>query len=395
MIRPLVPCAILAILGAVPALPQAPAGGSRADSHLQQANEFLKSGKPDLAFSEFKEILKLDPHNVGAHNGLGTLLYFRGDYEKSAAELRATLKIDPTLVKTQTLLGMCEKRIGQTAQARADLEKAFPKLREEKLRVQSGMELIEIYYGAGDLDKAASVAVVLNQLRPADPDILYTLHQIHSRQADEDLLGIAMAAPGSARMHQVMAGEMVRQGDIEGAIRHYREALRIDPKIPGLHFELAEALTESSSPSDQEQAEPEYRASLALNPFDEKSQCRLGKIASGKGDLSGAYAHYSQALELQPDDPEANLNLGKILVSMDQPAKARPLLERAVRLEPFDAVARFRLGTVYRQLGRSEDSRRELAEFQRLKQMKDRLREIYKEMRLQTKPDPVDADVPQ
>ena len=386
---------VLGFVGSLPGFSQSSPGDSRANSHLQQANDFLKAGKPELALGEFKEVLKLEPNNAEAHNGLGTLLYFQGDYPASAPELRAALKLSPALVKTEALLGMCEKRIGQTDRARADLEKAFPKLREEKLRIQGGMELIEIYYGADDLDKAASVAVVLKQLRPADPDILYTLHQIHSRQADEDLLGMAMAAPKSARMHQIMAGEMVRQGNIEGAIQHYREALKIDPKLPGLHFELAEALTGSSSPSDQGQAELEYKASLEQSPFDEKSECRLGKIAAGRGDLKSAYAHYSRALDLQPDDSEANLDLGKILVSMDQPAKAAPLFERAVRLEPFDAVAHFRLGTVYRQLGRSEDSRRELAEFQRLKQMKDQLREIYKEMRLQTRPEQVDADVPQ
>jgi Flp pilus assembly protein TadD len=385
----------LGLLGGFAAFPQAGPGAAQVQSHLRQAQEFLKTEKPDLAINEFRAVLQLDSGNVDAHNGLGTLLYFRGDYQSSASELRTALKSNPSLWKTQTLLGMCEKRMGQSERARADLEKAFPKLQEEKLRVESGMELIEIYYASQDLDKAAYIVTVLKQLKPGDPEILYTAHRIHSDQSDEDMLGLAMLAPQSARMHQLMAAEMVRQGNTEGAVRNYREALRIDGRLPGLHFELAEVLNGSSSPSDQEQAESEYRASLTQNPFDEKSECRLGAIASRRGDLQGAYDRYSRALELQPDDPEANLDLGKILTSMGQAGKALPYLERAVRLEPFDAVARFRLGSVYRQLGRSEDSRRELAEFQRLKQMKEQLKEIYKEMRLKTKPQTLDADIPQ
>ncbi len=388
-------CAVLGFLCGPPAFSQTGSLSPRVVSHLRQAQEFLQTGKPDLAIVEFQEVLKIEPDNSIARNGLGTLLYFRGDYERSAPELRAALKSNPAQWKTQTLLGMCEKRMGQTARARADLEKAFPKLQEEKLRVETGLELIEIYYASRDLDKAASIVGVLKQLRPSDPEILYTAHRIHSEQADEDLLGIAMVAPKSAWMHQLIALEMARQGDTEGAIRHYREALKIAPSLPGLHFELAEVLSRSASPSDKEQAEQEYRASLAQNPFDEKSACRLGRLAAGRGDLSGAYAYDSRALELQPDDPEANLDLGKILTAMNQPAKATPFLERAVQLEPFDAVARFRLGTVYRQLGRAADSQRELAEFQRLKQMKEQLREVFKEMRLQPKPEQVDADVPQ
>ena len=59
---------------------------------------------------------------------------------------------------------MSEKRIGQPANAQIDLEKAFAQLTDEKIRIQTGMELIELYYGAGALDKAAAVVSVLRQL---------------------------------------------------------------------------------------------------------------------------------------------------------------------------------------------------------------------------------------
>ncbi len=373
---------------------QSASGPPQIQTHLRQAQEFLRNNKPDLAVPEFRAVLALDPNNVTARSDLGTLLYFQGDYEKAAVELRAALKTNPSLWKTQTLLGMCEKRTGHMESARGDLEKAFPQLQEEKLRLEAGMELIGIYYASGDLDKAAAVVGILRRLRPADAGILYAAHRIYSEQADEAMLGVSMLAPNSAWMHQLMAHEMVRQGDTEGAIAHYREALRIDPRSPGLHFELAEALSVSSPSADPQQAEKEYQSALEQNPFDEKSECRLARIALGRSDLKDAFARYSRALELQPDDPEANLGLGRVLLSMEQPKKAQPLMENAVRLDPSDPVAHFRLGSLYRQMGRSEDAARELAEFQRLKQMKGRLGDVYKEMRLQTKPRQSEADIP-
>jgi hypothetical protein len=57
-------------------------------------------------------------------------------------------------------------------------------------------------------------------------------------------------------------------------------------------------------------------------------------------------------------------------------------------------VVHYHLGTLYRKMGRSDDARRELAEFQRLKHLKEQMREVYKEMRLQTKPDREEADLP-
>ena len=390
-------CALVcfALLG-LPAFSQSTTSSSeQIQTHSRRAQEYLRTNKPDLAIGEFKAILNLEPDNIVALGDLGTLLYFRGDFQEAAKNLRAVVKSQPTLWKTVMLLGMCEKRLGNLAAARIDLEHAFPQLVEEKLRIQAGMELTELYYASRDLDKAADTLSVLRALSPDDPAILYTAHRIYSEQADEATLDIALAAPKSAWMHELIAEEMIKQGNNESAIMHYREALKIDDRIPGLHFELAEALSNSSSAADKQQTEKEYETALAQNPFDEKSECALGRIALGRSDLKTAFSYYSRALELQPDDPDANLGLGKVLLSMNEPQKAQPLLEKASRLEPSDAVAHYHLGTLYRKIGRNEDARRELAEFQRLKHVKEQMREVYKEMRLQTKPDQEEAAIPQ
>jgi len=379
-------CAGICIWLAVtpPAFSQsAPGKQQQIDSHSRQAQEFLRQGKPDLAAGEFNAILKLDPNNVDAHANLGVAFFFKGDYAKAAPQLRTAVKLRPSLWKIQALLGLSEKRLGQTAVAQADLEQSFPQLQEEKLRIQTGMELIEIYYAAGHLDKAAGVAGILRQIAPTDTDILYTAYRIYSDLAGESMLTMAMLAPKSARMHQIMAQEMARQGNTEGAIAHYREAIKMDPRLPGLRFELAEALNLSASVSDQEQVEKEYQAALSDNPFDGKAECRLGEIALRASDLESALKHYKRGLELQPNDAEASLGVGKTLSQMHRQTEAEPYLKRAAQLEPFTAVTHYRLSLVYRAAGRTAEAQKELAEFQRLKDMKERLKQVYQEMRLQ------------
>ncbi|MGI8962245.1 MAG: tetratricopeptide repeat protein [Bryobacteraceae bacterium] len=371
------------LIAVLPAFCQSSPSTDQVQLHSRQAQEYLKSNKPDLAAREFSAIVTLDPNNVDARGNLGVLLFFQGDFANAAQQLRAALQLQPTLWKVQALLGMCEKRIGQTVNAQLDLEKSFAQLTEEKIRVQTGMELIELYYGAGALDKATAVVSVLRQLKPTDVDILYTAHRIYLDLADESMLSITMLAPDSARMHQLMAHEAARQGNTEGAIAQYRQALKIDPKIPGLHFELAEALSGSKQPSDREAVEREYKAALAANPFDEKSECRLGDIAARQSDLKAAAAHYSRALELQPNDADANLGLAKTLISTNQPEKAISLLRHAAQLEPFNATIHYHLSVLYRKAGRTDDAHRELAEFRRLTEMKTRLDQVYQAMRLQ------------
>ncbi|MGA8676145.1 MAG: hypothetical protein WB621_13080, partial [Candidatus Acidiferrales bacterium] len=52
-----------------------------------------------------------------------------------------------------------------------------------------------------------------------------------------------------------------------------------------------------------------------------------------------------------------------------------------IQLDPTSAAAHFRLSTVYRELGRPEDAKHELDEYQKYKGMKEKLEQIYREMR--------------
>jgi cytochrome c-type biogenesis protein CcmH/NrfG len=176
---------------------------------------------------------------------------------------------------------------------------------------------------------------------------------------------------------------LAKHGNTAEAIENYRAALKIDPRLPGLHFEIAEMLNSQATAESQQEAENEYKAALEINPLDEQSECRLGDIAARGNDLKEAYELYARAVQLQPDDPEASIGLAKVLMSMDQPEKAEPLLKHTLHLDPTSAVAHFRLSTVYRQMGRTADAKHELEEYQRYKDMKEKLREIYHEMRLE------------
>src|ERR1039458_4218033 len=169
------------------------------ESHTRKSSELLKENRPDLAVPEFRAIIAIDPKNVDAHGNLGAVLFFQGAYADAIPQLRAALKLRPTLWKTQALLGIGEKRTGDIDAARRDLEKAFPNLPEEKIRIETGMKLIELYSGTGDLDKAASTVSVLRKLEPTDAAILYSAYRIYSDLANESLLTLSVVDPKSAR----------------------------------------------------------------------------------------------------------------------------------------------------------------------------------------------------
>jgi tetratricopeptide (TPR) repeat protein len=384
---------LLLSLAAIPSFPQA--ASSRQQQlrlHTRLAQQYLQEQKPDLAVPELKAIIALDPRNIDARGNLGVLLFFRGDYTEAVRQLRAALKLQPGLWKIQALLGLAERRTGKESEGRQDLEAAFPHLQDEKIKMEVGNALIESYSSTGDLDSAAATVAAMLKLDPTNANLLYTAYRLHSDLTDQAMVTLALVAPDSAQMHQAMAHELARHDEKAAAIANYEAAIKINPQLPGLHFELGEMLYNSEDPTLQAQAEAEYKTALALNPSDEKAESRLGDVAAKRGDLKAASDDYSHALQLDPKDADVETDLAKVLLSMNQPQAAQKLLEQSVQIDPTNYVAHYRLSTLYRTQGRVEDAKRELAQYQKYKDMKEKLGNIFHQMRVETDKVPTDRD---
>ena len=354
--------------------------------------QHLGQQRPDLAMPELQKLVDLDPENVNAHANLGVLLFFHKDYKSAIPQLQAAIKLQPDLWKVRALLGMAEERTADFKNAQSDLEAAFPSIQDPKLKVQVGLELVGIYTGSSDLDDAATVISQLRKAYPDNAEVLYAAYRTYSDLSGESMISLSLIAPDSAQMHQVIAHEEIKEGNTNAAVAQFRKAIEIDPHLPSIHYELAELLNTSQDAAVKNEAEKEYRAAVAENPGDEKAESRLGEIDARNGNTSQAFEEYSRAVALQPADADAKLGLAKILIEMNQPDKAQAVLEDTVKLEPTNAIAHYRLGTIYRQKGRMADAKREVELYKKYKDMKEKLRAVYKD--LQVQPSEIHPDEP-
>lgn len=203
---------------------------------------------------------------------------------------------------------------------------------------------------------------------------------------DQTLLALMVTAPDSAEAHLIMAGELSRQGDRANSIAQYREAIRLAPALPGVHFLLAEELRTSPDPAENVLAEDEYKAALKVNPYDELAWRQLGGVLTAKGDFKAAEEHYRKALALQPVDSEAKTGLAIVLISTSRSDKAIALLEDALKDDPTNMVAHFRLSGLYRRAGRATDADRELEAFHHYQNLKDKLGKVFKQLAAPNRP---------
>jgi tetratricopeptide (TPR) repeat protein len=352
-----------------------------AQLHEKKAQEYLNQKQPKLAIPEFKAVLAADPNNLNALANLGVLLYFEQDYAGAAPYLKKAVAKQPDLAKIRALLGLAEKSLGQIAEARADLEVAVPQLAEPKIRVDAGLALIEIYAASQELDNAAAIVSLLQQVAPTDTRVLYTAYRIHSDLAGEAMLDLSLVAPESGQMHQAMAHELYRARDLGGTISNLRKAVAADQNLPGIHYELAEALHNSPDPKVRDQAEQEYKLAVIANGHEVKALSRLGDIAMDRNDLDGAMKLYQQALAVAPNETDASIGLAHVYTEKGQPEAALPLLQGVINIDPTNILAHYRLSSAYRELKRPEDAKRELEAYQKYKDIKEKMRAIYKEMR--------------
>ncbi|HEV2326226.1 MAG TPA: tetratricopeptide repeat protein [Terracidiphilus sp.] len=355
---------------------------SQIAEHSRLAEQYLQEKRPDLAIPEFQKVVALDPNNVDARGNLGVLLFFRGNYKDAVPQLRTVVKLQPELWKLQALLGLGEGRLGDSAASQTDLEAAFPHLMGEKIQREVGEALIGDYTAKEELEKAAAVVSTLLAADSTDKSLLYMSYRIYSDLAGRSMLTLALVAPESAEMHQVMARELARQNHNAEAIANYRAAIKLNPKLAGLYTELGDLLLNSEDMAQQAEAGDEFKAALALNPNDERAELELGMVEARKGNIKAAYADYSRAIELNPNDGDACTEMAMTLMTMNQTEKAQQMFERAVQIDPTNDVAHYRLATLYRKAGKIDAAKEQVQLYLKYKQMKDKMEKIFDDMRL-------------
>ena len=354
---------------------------SEIEQHYAKAQAALHANQDAVAEKEFREILRLDPRSASAHANLGVIAFSQKDFVRSSQEFRSALSLQPNLWNAKAFLGMSELRLGHRDAARIPLEESFAHLQDDHVKSEVGIDLVNLDYQSGDLDRAVDVVRALLRIQPSSAAATYAAYRTYSDLAARSLSSLAATAPDSVEMHQVLAQAAASQDDFRGAIAQYRKALESSPQSPEIHFELGQMILSSSqTESSREEAEKEFKLSLAEDPDNAYDHYMLGEIAWLRSKPEDALASYQRALSIDPGFVDARIAAGKALTTLDRPAEALTQLEDAVRLDPKNEVAHYRLAQAYRKLGRSRDADREQSAFRRLRDSHEPVRALYQQV---------------
>ena len=109
-----------------------------------------------------------------------------------------------------------------------------------------------------------------------------------------------------------------------------------------------------------------YERRVALAPRSAPAHLDLGAVYQAQDRLEDALAEYLAAALVDPTSARARASAGQLRADLGDDQGAIALLRRAVQLDANDGEARYALGRALLRVGRADESRQELAAFERI-----------------------------
>lgn len=166
--------------------------------------------------------------------------------------------------------------------------------------------------------------------------------------------------PENALAHYHLAVCQVRVGMNDYAIKHFDEAIRIDPNmqearegLEGVYVTRGLLARQSGKRSEALTA---FEAAVKANPKSVSAALELGAELEAQGQSERAMEVYGKAAAGSPDDATAHAKLGAVFAARGMNDRAATELETAVKLNPRDAASQKALGYVYAAQGKRDQA---------------------------------------
>jgi tetratricopeptide (TPR) repeat protein len=171
-------------------------------------------------------------------------------------------------------------------------------------------------------------------------------------QADQN----APQGPGpnaDAKAYVEFGASNGQRGDLEGAVKAFEQAIRLDPKFAPAYYNLGYA---KSLQGKTDEAVQNYDKAIELDPNYRDAYNQRGNLKGRHGDFAGAIPDFQQVVRIAPDYPQAHYNLGHVYYFTGDLDNATKELNQALTLDPKLSYAYFIRGLIRHAKGHNTDA---------------------------------------
>jgi tetratricopeptide (TPR) repeat protein len=308
--------------------PAAQDGTSAASPEAQfaEARKLMQQGQYDQGLARLEDLEAKQPGLKGLSHELGVGFYKKGDYLKAVEFLNKAQKENAKDTEAVQLTGLSYYLAGRPADAIPLLE-----------RVQG-------WYPSANVDASYVLGICYIQTKDY-PGARKAFAKMYSVPAD------------SAASYLFTARMLLRQDFEPPAEEYAREAAKLDPKLPLVHYLLGELyLFQSKIP----EAIAEFQKELEINPGYAGVYYKLADADSRIEKYEDAEKLLQRSIWLDPTSTGPYILLGKVLEKKGETQLAVRALQHAISMDPNNAMPHHLLGQAYRDMGRADDADREL-----------------------------------
>jgi tetratricopeptide (TPR) repeat protein len=290
---------ILTSLGTNATSQEAPAAGSTLEAHLGKGYDALKQDRYDVAASEFRAALALDPTLVErARFPLAVALFELHQSEEARRELEAVRREVGEHPNVFYYLGRLDLEGRDFPGAIRNLRKAVAKPPFPDTAYYLGFA----YFKQGDLISAEKWLKEAARLNPRDARIPYQLGFVYRKQGRE----------AEAKKTLALSDQLRKRDDTESRLR----------------LECAQKLDQGL------REEARVLCDQLYDPDNAEKLTALGTIYGQHGDLQAALKPLRRAAELAPQSPQMQYNLALAYYQLGQFETARAPLVNAIKRWP-------------------------------------------------------------
>ena len=292
--------------------------------------------------------------------------------------LISTLLAGQTRPKVTSVLQQGEKLVAANQLTAAEdlYEKA---LRDSPDDPDLRYELAMVFFRQHNWPKAIENYKNSLSLRPAQIKPLFYLAESYFMAADldrarETIAQAASLAPNDAQVCQKYGEYLSSTLETRNqGLVWLQKASRLNPRLPRIDFEIGKTQFELT---DYPRAASTLEIALKRNAGDGEAAFYLAESWANLGDWSKARDFYSHALAHGYANGPVYYGLGRAHVELAEFETAVDPLQRAIAMQPSLINAHFQLAKAYRQMGRTEDAKREFTLFTAMTDRVDTSREL-------------------
>jgi len=159
--------------------------------------------------------------------------------------------------------------------------------------------------------------------------------------------------PNHAKIHNNLGNALSRIGKIDDAIEHYNKALKLKLNFPEAHYNLGLELAKQGK---LDEAISEFREALRLGPEDADTLSNLGFAFAQQGNFDEAIEYYHKAIELEPNSVVTCGRWGLALSSQGKIDEAIEKFRIVLRQWPEDAEMHCNVGILLERQGKTNQA---------------------------------------